>query len=932
MNFGNLNSLMNLRAGEKSPFNPKNISGLNPWYRADQSVYANGAAQFTAADKHWLTIPTNATLQAGAGNFEIGVWVYLDSKATTQNIIGKWGTGNNREYMIRYNTATDRFNFYVSNDGTANDGVVADTFGAVTIATWYFIRCWYDGTKIYISVNNGTADSKAWTTGTYASNAAFNVGFDPLNSTYLGGRVDSLYFTKTPSSTAEATALYNAGAGRMVGDLTAANGLATFRTNCISWWGMNEDTGIRYDQIGTNHLTPAATDLINPTTLNGGFETRTANRGLSTNVSTVNVARASNVATIEATAHGLVNNDVCTIASCTDTTFNATNVTVTRVDDDHFTYANTGSDSGEAADTTGRITTDIFANWTETPSGSSTINAETAAPYAGTYACRFDVDASNSDVYVSQAGLTIGNKYKATLYAKASSGTPSLIVGYFSQITLTTSYALYTVYFTASSTTFYLEKSTGCTSKSIYIDNVTIVNQGPGSAAGIAAGLASDGNLCAQFNGTSQYLSVASNATLQTGDIDFTVWGWVNLNNKTATQYFVSKYTTSGNLREYSLNYDVTADKFSFVTSPDGTTTGMSTVYDTTLGSPSVGTWYFIVAWHDSVANKIWISTNNGTPISANHTTGLTALTGAFNIGTIGGGGFFLAGRADGVGFIKRTLTAGEITSLYNIGKGCKYADLPTSISGDSLLKGFWNLDAYSAGTGAVTRSDSTANANNLTDTGTTPSGQGVKYYEGAVGKWLDQSGNAVNLTQLTQANKLLWRTNQLNSLPALTGDGLTKSLSNATDLIGTGNVTVFAVIKPRGYGGGNLGRVIDNSKMILMTATTNSQIRVSSDGGSTAAGSAVNSITLGTACVVIVTRTSANPGLANIYINGVLSGSADQSSGTPAAGTPTYLGNNAGGTRGFDGDIFEVGVYSKILTATQIASLNRYLKLKYAL
>jgi hypothetical protein len=205
-----------------------------------------------------------------------------------------------------------------------------------------------------------------------------------------------------------------------------------------------------------------------------------------------------------------------------------------------------------------------------------------------------------------------------------------------------------------------------------------------------------------------------------------------------------------------------------------------------------------------------------------------------------------------------------------------------------------------------------------------------MKYYEGAVGKWLDQSGNTVNMTQLTQANKLLYRTNQLNSLPALTGDGLTKSLSNAADLIGTGNVTVFAVIKPRGWGGNNIGRIIDNSKFLINVHSTNSRLRATSDGG-TVVYSANSSIALGTSYVVIVTRT-ATTGLINFYINGVLSGSADQASGTPATATPTYIGNSTTGVAGFDGDIFESGIYSVILSASQIRSLNSYLRNKYTI
>ena len=260
---------------------------------------------------------------------------------------------------------------------------------------------------------------------------------------------------------------------------------------------------------------------------------------------------------------------------------------------------------------------------------------------------------------------------------------------------------------------------------------------------------------------------------------------------------------------------------------------------------------------------------------------------------------------------------------MFNVGKGVKYAGLPATMSD---IISFWNLDVYSAGTGLVTRTDSTANANNLTDTGNTPSGQGVNYFEGAVAKWLDSSVNANNFTQTTQANKLLYRINTQNGLPVLTGDGLTKRLSNAADKIGTGDITFACVFSPRDLGGTLTGRIIDNGKFIIRLSAVG-RLVVLSDGV-TFAVSATPSIVLGTWYVAIITRTSA--GVVNIYLNGTLNGNVDQASGTPAAGSPTYLLNSAAGTSGFDGDIAEIQVISSILSVGQITQLSNYLKSKW--
>jgi hypothetical protein len=304
-------------------------------------------------------------------------------------------------------------------------------------------------------------------------------------------------------------------------------------------------------------------------------------------------------------------------------------------------------------------------------------------------------------------------------------------------------------------------------------------------------------------------------------------------------------------------------------------------------------------------------------------------MNGPFVVGAYNTGLNTIPERIDGVGFIKRLLTASEITALYNNGKGVKYAGLPATVSADATLS-FWNLDEYSPGTANVTRNDSKG-TNHLTSVGNTPSGQGVNYFEGVVSKWFDQSGNAKTMLQTTTSARLMYVTNAQNSKPVLRGDGLTKCLYNANDLIGTGNVTVFAVIKPRGWGGSGVGRIIDNNMLRLSVNLTSARLRVLSDGVyGTMAYSANSSIALDTAYVVVLTRTSA--GVVNFYINGALSGVANQASGTPAAGSATYIGNLLAGTAGFDGDIDEVGIVNRILSDSDIQRVTTYLGVKWGI
>lgn len=173
----------------------------------------------------------------------------------------------------------------------------------------------------------------------------------------------------------------------------------------------------------------------------------------------------------------------------------------------------------------------------------------------------------------------------------------------------------------------------------------------------------------AQFTAAnSESLSRASNALLQTGDIDFTLPAWVYLDAKAARRPILSKWDTANN-REYILQYDSTPDRFSVQVSSNGSAT--TTLNANTLGSPSTATWYFIVVWHDSANDTLNIQVNDGGIDSQAYASGVFAGTSDFKVAT--GAGFFLGGRIDEVGFWKRTLTAAERATLYNSGAGRTY-------------------------------------------------------------------------------------------------------------------------------------------------------------------------------------------------------------------------------------------------------------------
>lgn len=181
-------------------------------------------------------------------------------------------------------------------------------------------------------------------------------------------------------------------------------------------------------------------------------------------------------------------------------------------------------------------------------------------------------------------------------------------------------------------------------------------------------------NDAAQFTAAnSEYLSLADNDAASMGDIDFTIAAWTYLD------------TAGGNLRtliqkgdggdeeqwgtrvEYRIMYNG-GGEFAFTVGDGSGVQGHATTVNSNIGGVSTGTWYFIVAWHNTTANTINIQVNNGAVSSAAHPYG--SHNGAYAL-AIGRNSAptprFWDGRIDEVGIWKRVLSAQERADLYSV-------------------------------------------------------------------------------------------------------------------------------------------------------------------------------------------------------------------------------------------------------------------------
>ena len=150
--------------------------------------------------------------------------------------------------------------------------------------------------------------------------------------------------------------------------------------------------------------------------------------------------------------------------------------------------------------------------------------------------------------------------------------------------------------------------------------------------------------------------------------------------------------------------------------------------------------------------------------------------------------------------------------------------------------------------------------------------------------------------------------------------DGADTKIDCASDFVGTTAITVTAWIKISSLGENNTGKLIDNGKFQIKTSSSGGvRLRIYSDGA-TQTRSGV--LPLNRWVYIAVTRdaTGANT---NTYFDGVLTGSANQNSGTPTAGTTNVIiGNNNAQTNTLDGKVQYLRIYNRILSLDEITAI----------
>lgn len=197
-------------------------------------------------------------------------------------------------------------------------------------------------------------------------------------------------------------------------------------------------------------------------------------------------------------------------------------------------------------------------------------------------------------------------------------------------------------------------------------DNDLTPTNAPANAAGKV------GNALALINTSSQQLSVANNATLQSGNIDHTVHAWIYPTSAPGSSGIVCKadVDSAANAAGYEWMLYTVNSKVRFLVAKGGNGTGSTNSYSVTSDVDfTLNAWNYVEGFYDAATGTVGVVVN-GTVKTGTSTTTPGTSTGAVRFGTVAAGSSYFGGRIDEVGFWKRLFTASDRAYVYNGGEG----------------------------------------------------------------------------------------------------------------------------------------------------------------------------------------------------------------------------------------------------------------------
>lgn len=237
-----------------------NINNFIAWWALDEKSgnRADSIGSFTLTDTN--TVLFGAGIKGNAGDFEtsnseclIGNdwqqfeinsrsvsmfgWYKGEAEGSDATIIGKWDvTGNQREWMLRYENGIDDFEFFVSSNGTGTSSPIKSALNVVA-GQWYGVGLVWDqpNEMLYLYVYDVTAStlypySVSYTSGFFEGTAklcigAYLAGGSPDGSK-MDGLLDEICFAHDVWTQENIEWLVNDGVGRTYDELAVIASLS----------------------------------------------------------------------------------------------------------------------------------------------------------------------------------------------------------------------------------------------------------------------------------------------------------------------------------------------------------------------------------------------------------------------------------------------------------------------------------------------------------------------------------------------------------------------------------------------------------------------------------------------------------------------------------------------------------------------------------
>jgi hypothetical protein len=563
-----------------------------------QSKYGGASAYFDGSGDA-VQIPYSAALDLTSGDFTIEGWVYFNSVSGTPTIVTPFGTGNTFGGWVIVLNSSSQFAFYLSTAANTWNGPSNVLFSATAAATgtWYHFALVRNGSTFTPYLNGIAGTTATFSSTLYNNSKPLKIGAEKDSNVFpLNGYLDDLRisrFARYVSNFTPPTAALPTTASS-----TVADPYYNYTSLLLHMDGTNASTN--FVDAGPSALTVTAAANAQISTTQSKFGAASGyfdGTGDSLTIPANSVfALGTGNYTIEGWFYSLTSGSSLRGMIDFRTAATGTNGLMLRENDGGFlVYLNNATilstTTGRVANqwqhvalvrngTTVTLYVDGVSQTSVTSSTNLTDNAMRISGFVDTQSSVFTYNG-----YMDDLRITKYARY-TSVFTPPAAALPEFATGndrYFSNVSL-------------------LLHMDGANGSTIFTDNsANALAVTPVGNAQISTTQSQFGGASAYFDGTGDYLTVASHASIAFGLGDFTIECWVNFSALPTTNTIMGiantmTSTTSAGFTHWWFGLEDSAGTKRLRLGRHGN----ASVFAYTNWTPSLNTWYFLQATRSS--------------------------------------------------------------------------------------------------------------------------------------------------------------------------------------------------------------------------------------------------------------------------------------------------------------------------------------------